>query len=75
MAMNDANDANDVEERPLRVTIAGVVFFVGLAIYLGLGVAYAATRPDVVAGLTGASHVAGVVTQVVAWPIWAFGIV
>lgn len=66
---------NDVEERPVRVTIAGVVCFLALTIYLGLGVAYAATRPDVVAGLTGASHLVGIVTQVVAWPIWAFGIV
>lgn len=69
------NDSIDTEERPMRVTLAGVVLLVGVAIYLGLGVAYAATRPDIVAGLTGAAHVVGIVTQVVAWPVWVFGLV
>lgn len=67
-------ELTDDEERPVRVRVAGVVFLIAVAIYLGLGVAYAATRPDVVAGLTGASHVVGIVTQVVAWPIWASGL-
>ena len=66
---------NDAEQRPLGVTLAAVVLVVGLVIYLGLGVAYAATRPDAIAGLTGAGHVVGIVTQVVAWPIWAAGLV
>lgn len=69
------NDSIDTEERPMRVTLAGVVLLVGVAIYLGLGVPYAATRPDIVAGLTGAAHVVGIVTQVVAWPVWVFGLV
>jgi hypothetical protein len=72
MTMNDFTD--DGDETSVRARVAGVVFLIGVAIYLGLGVAYAATRPDVVAGLTGASHVVGIVTQVVAWPIWAFGL-
>lgn len=71
MTMNDI----DADERPMRVTFLGVVALLALAVYLGLGVAYATTRPDVIAGLTGAAHIAGLVTQVVAWPVWVSGIV
>lgn len=65
------NFANDAEERPRRLTFLGAVTLIAALVYLGLGVAYAVTRPDVIAGLTGGAHVVGLVTQVLAWPLWA----
>ncbi len=69
------NDTLDPEERPMRVTFLGAVALIALFVYLGFGVAYAVTRPDAIAGMVGAAHVVGLVTQVVAWPVWAFGLV
>lgn len=74
MTMNDHVDHVDTEESRMRVTALGAATLLALAVYLGLGVAYAATRPDVIAGLTGAAHIVGLVTQVVAWPVWVTGI-